>query len=105
MAGAEGVWRLQVHVQPRASRTRIVGRHGDALRVQVQAPPVGGAANAALVELLAETLGVPRQAVRVRHGQSGRDKLVEVDTDDAVACRQRLEAFLAACVDKAKARG
>jgi uncharacterized protein (TIGR00251 family) len=104
MAGGDP-WRLQIHVQPRARRTRIVGRHGGAVKVQIQAPPVGGAANAALIELLAETLGVPRHAVRLRHGRSGREKLVEVETDDAEACRRRLEACLGGRVDKPRAGG
>jgi uncharacterized protein (TIGR00251 family) len=105
MAPGSGIWRLQVHVQPRASRTRIVGRHGDALKVQVQATPVGGAANAAVVALLAETLGVPPRAVRLRHGAASRDKLFEVETTDLPGAQQRLEAALRQRVDKAKARG
>jgi uncharacterized protein (TIGR00251 family) len=104
MVEVRDVWRLQVHVQPRARRSRVVGRHGDAVKVQVQAAPVGGAANAELIALLAEILGVPRRAVRVHHGQSGRDKLVEVETHDVAACRTRLAAALGH-VDKAKVGG
>ena len=48
-----------MRVQPRASRTELVGRHGDALKIRVAAPPVAGAANEALVRFLAERLGVP----------------------------------------------
>jgi uncharacterized protein (TIGR00251 family) len=78
--------RLEVHVQPRASRSEIVGVHGAALKVRLQAPPVEGAANEALVSLLAERLGVPRRAVRVIAGATSRTKTVEVDgtTEDAV---------------------
>ena len=65
---------LRVHVQPRASRTEIVGWHGDAIKICVAAPPVDGAANAELVRFLAEALGVPRSAVRVASGRSGRGK-------------------------------
>ena len=78
--------RVDVHVQPRASKSEIVGLHGAALKVRVQAPPVEGAANEALVSLLADRLGVPRRAVRVVAGAASRMKTVEVDgtTEDAV---------------------
>ena len=77
---------VSVHVQPRATRSEIVGLHGAALKVRLQAPPVDGAANEALVTLLAERLGVARRAVRVVAGASSRAKTVEVDgtTEDAV---------------------
>lgn len=78
--------RVSIHVQPRAARSEIVGLHGAALKVRLQAPPVDGAANEALVTLLAERLGVARRAVRVVAGASSRAKTVEVDgtTEDAV---------------------
>jgi hypothetical protein len=65
-------------VQPRASRNEIVGLHGDALKVRLQAPPVDDAANEALVELIATALGVPRGAVRIVAGARTRSKVVEV---------------------------
>jgi uncharacterized protein (TIGR00251 family) len=73
-----GSIRFSVRVQPRASRSEIVGLHGDALKVRLAAPPVDGAANVALVELLAEALGVPRRCVRVVSGATSRGKVVEV---------------------------
>ena len=80
------VVRVAVHVQPRASRSEIIGQHGAALKVRLQAPPVDGAANAALVRLLADSLGVPQRAVRVVAGTTSRSKTVEVDgtTEGAV---------------------
>jgi uncharacterized protein (TIGR00251 family) len=71
--------RFSVHVQPRASRSEVRGVHNGALRVRLQAPPVDGAANAALVQLLADSLGVPRRSVRVIAGESARLKIVDVD--------------------------
>jgi hypothetical protein len=65
-------------VQPRASRTEVVGLRGDEIRVRIAAPPVDGAANDALVRFLAERLGVPRSAIRLVSGRSGRRKVVEV---------------------------
>lgn len=82
-----------------------MGRHGDALKVQVHAPPVEGAANAALVALLADTFQLPRRAIRILRGTTGREKLVEVDCPDHTACLRQLETVLHACVDKEKARG
>jgi hypothetical protein len=80
--------RVSVHVQPRAARTEIAGVHGSALKVRLNAPPVDGAANAALVAFLAETLGVPRRAVRVVSGQTSRAKVVEIDGIGADAVRR-----------------
>lgn len=96
MAAEPAVLRLQVHLQPRASRNRIAGRHGEVIKVQVHAPPVAGAANAALIDLLADALQVPRRAVSIMRGETSRIKLVEVRGSDPAACRLRLEAALAA---------
>jgi len=86
--------RLRVRVQPRASRRRIAGTHDGALKVQVQAPPVGGAANAALADLLAEVLGVRRGDVRIVSGQRGRSKTVDIVTPDPEAVRGALQGFV-----------
>ena len=75
---AAGVIRFAVHLQPRASDTAIVGLHGDALKVRVQAAPVDGAANDALVELLARLLDLRSSDVRIVAGQTSRRKVVEV---------------------------
>jgi uncharacterized protein (TIGR00251 family) len=91
--------RLAVRVQPRAGRSRVAGRHGEALKVQVAAPPVDGAANAAVIELLAAWLGVPRRDVRLVHGERGRDKVVAIAAADPAALGRRIEELLAGCVD------
>jgi hypothetical protein len=70
--------RFAVHVQPRASRSEITGVHGDSMKVRLEAPPVEGAANAALIELLADALGVSRRNVQIVGGQRSRSKVVEV---------------------------
>jgi uncharacterized protein (TIGR00251 family) len=74
-----GVVRFAVRVQPRSSRNAVEGLLGDALKVRLTAPPVEGAANDALVALLADELGVPRRSIRIVSGETGRNKLVEVD--------------------------
>ncbi|HEX9968943.1 MAG TPA: DUF167 domain-containing protein [Acidimicrobiales bacterium] len=83
---AEGDLVLRLHVQPGAGRTAVVGRHGDALKVRVAAPPEGGRANEACLALVAETLGVERDAVELTGGPSSRTKRVRVtgvEADDA----------------------
>jgi hypothetical protein len=74
---ADGVL-VRVHVQPRASRTEIVGRHGDALKIRLKAPPVESAANEELVRFLAQRLGVARVAVVLTRGGRSRAKSVLV---------------------------
>ncbi len=71
--------RFQVRLTPRGGADRVDAVVDGVLRVRVAAPPVDGAANAALLRLLADELGVPRGAVRLRSGEAGRVKLVEVD--------------------------
>jgi len=69
---------FDVLVQPRASRARIGPRHDGRIKIAVTAPPVDGEANAAVVELVAKALGVPRSAVEVIAGASSRRKTLRV---------------------------
>jgi uncharacterized protein (TIGR00251 family) len=69
---------LSVQVVPRAPRNEILGIHGDALRIRLKAPPVEGAANAALIAFLAETLGIRQQQVEILSGHTSRRKSVLV---------------------------
>jgi uncharacterized protein (TIGR00251 family) len=71
--------RIAVYVQPGASRTMSAGKHGDALKIRIAAKPVDNAANLALIEFIADTLGIARRQVRVVAGTSSRHKLVEID--------------------------
>ncbi len=71
--------RIKVYVQPRSSKSEVVGLHGDAIRIRVAAPPVDDAANEALRELIAARLGVAKRCVRVIAGWSSRRKVVEVE--------------------------
>lgn len=82
-----------VHLQPRASQNRIIGLHGDALKVQVTAPPVDGQANKNLVDLLAKTLKVARSKVVIVKGQTSRQKQVRLEG----VKRASLEALFASC--------
>jgi uncharacterized protein (TIGR00251 family) len=71
--------RVRVRAQPRASKTGVAGPYGGAVRIRIAAPPVDGEANAELIRFLAKALGVPRSAVRVGAGASGRTKTIEID--------------------------
>ncbi|MFI5309937.1 MAG: DUF167 domain-containing protein [Gemmatimonadales bacterium] len=88
--GPERSVRFAVRVQPRSSREGVDGVHGDALKVRVHAPPVEGAANAAVIEVIAAALGVPKRAVRIVTGETSRSKVVEVSGVAALEVRRAL---------------
>ena len=70
--------RVTVKVHPRAKRSAITGRLGDAWKLDLAAPPVDGKANEKLVEVLAEYFNKPKRAVSILRGESGREKVVEI---------------------------
>jgi uncharacterized protein len=82
--------RLRLRVSPGARGTGVIGRYGQAWKVRVAAPPEAGRANAAIVRLLAETLAVPQEAVKLVSGQSARDKIVELAGIDETLVERRL---------------
>lgn len=90
-ATGNGRYTLTLHIQPDARKTEIAGRHGDALKIRLAAPPVDGKANEALIKFVAETLGLPKSAVCLKSGQASRRKVLEVSGGDT-----RLIAALAA---------
>ncbi len=75
----KGCVTFSVRVVPRSSRNQIVGVEGGALKIKLTAPPVEGAANAALVEFVAERLGVRRSVVSIISGDKARNKIVRVN--------------------------
>jgi uncharacterized protein (TIGR00251 family) len=82
--------RLRVRVAPGARTAAVVGRHGEAWKLRVTAPPADGKANEAVLRLLAETLAVPRARVALVSGHGGRDKVVELTGIDAAETDRRL---------------
>lgn len=74
----DGVLRVGVRVQPRASRDGVKGVREGALEVSLTAPPVEGEANSALVAYLAKRLGVAKRDVRIVQGETGRNKVLEL---------------------------
>ena len=73
-----GAVTFDVLVQPRASRAKVGPLHDGRLKVAVTSPPVDGEANAAVIELIAKTLGVAKGAVKVIAGATSRRKTLEV---------------------------
>jgi uncharacterized protein len=75
---------FRVKVEPRSSRQGISGLIGDALKVKVHAPPVGGAANDELTEILAAEFHVKKPAIKIVRGHSSKDKIIEIEGIDAI---------------------
>ena len=83
--------RATIRLTPRASRDEVVGEREGVLVVRVAAPPVDGAANEALVRVLAKALGLPRRDVVIVSGATSRTKIVEVAGLDVTEVRRRLQ--------------
>ena len=75
---ASGSVRLKLHVRPGAKRNGVSGVFGDALKVELQTPPVDGKANSALIKLLAKWLDITKSNITIISGESCRDKVVEL---------------------------
>ena len=86
--------RLAVKVVPKSSRDELVGWIGDALKVRVTAPPERGRANVAVQALLARSLDLPTDCVRLVAGANSPRKVFEVEGLDEVEVRRRLEAVV-----------
>ena len=85
---------FDIRVIPRASKSGIAGTRGDSVLVRLHAAPVDGAANAELIEVLADVLGVPKRAVSIVAGERSRRKRVRVEGLTLDFIRSKLEAGL-----------
>jgi uncharacterized protein (TIGR00251 family) len=87
------VFRVTVRVKPASSRTAVGGHYGedDQLVVAVNAPPVDGAANTAVIAAVAKAFGLRRADIRLVSGQTGRSKVLELNGDSATLSRRLLE--------------
>ena len=75
-----GSLRIAVHVQPGARVSEVLGEFGDALKIRLQAVPVDGKANEALIAFISQKLGVRQRDVRILRGQTSRQKLLEIES-------------------------
>jgi uncharacterized protein (TIGR00251 family) len=94
VTAVDGGVTVSVHVQPRAGRTQITGRHGDALKIRVAAPPVEGRATEAARVALAAALRVPAATVTLVAGERSRLKRFRVDGLAEADARDRIAALL-----------
>jgi uncharacterized protein (TIGR00251 family) len=83
---------LAVHVQPRARRSEIAGRHDRAVKVRIAAPPVDDTANRALIDFFASCLQVSRSRITIVSGERSRDKTLRIEGITAPAVLRLLGA-------------
>ena len=76
---------FKVRVQPRSSRNEVCGLVGDSLKIKLNAPPVGGAANEKLIELLSETIKVKKSSIRILRGLTSKNKIIEIEGIDSLS--------------------
>lgn len=69
---------LRLYIQPKASRDKIVGVHGDELKIAITAPPVDGKANAHLTKFLSKQFKVAKGFIKIEKGELGRHKQIRV---------------------------
>ena len=91
----DGAVELNVHAQPGAGRTAIVGRHGNAVKVRIAAPPERGKANESLRKLLAESFGLADSAVAIVAGETSRTKRFRLTGIEPIDFGERLDDLLA----------
>ena len=82
---------LRLRVVPNAKRSEVVGLHGEAIKIKIQAPAQEGKANAALLEFLAEKLAVPVRQVTLVAGEKSHDKILAIEGIEEADARQRLQ--------------
>ena len=85
---------LNLHIQPRASKSEVCGVQGDALKIRLTSPPVDGAANKLCREFLAELFKVPKSAVEIVSGEASRHKRVKITAGDAARLQQIIDSIL-----------
>lgn len=83
---------LTLHIQPGARHSAIAGTHGDALKIRIAAPAVDNKANAALIDFLSETLDIRKSTIAIRHGATGRRKVVEITGGEELAAKLGIAA-------------
>ena len=76
--GAEHELIIKIKVEPRSSRSSIVGMYGDSLKVKLTSAPVDGKANKELIELLAEELGIKKKDGEIMSGETSKNKVVKL---------------------------
>ncbi len=86
--------RIRIKVSPGASRTKVIGLYGNALKVSLNAPPEKGKANQALIKLMEKVLGVPKQQISIITGQTSKQKVIEIKNIDISSCITNIKRIL-----------
>jgi len=81
---------LHLHVAPNAKIDKVVGAHGDAIKIKLRAPAVEGKANRALMGFLAEKLRIPERAISLERGEKSRAKVIRIEQLDEQTIKDRL---------------
>lgn len=92
LARTENGTSIKVFLAPRSSVTRIIGLHGDELKIAVCAPPVEGAANESLIKFLSKLLKVSKSSFEISSGEHSRHKVIQVRGLAPEAIAQALQA-------------
>ena len=90
----DGTILLTVYIQPRASRNRIAGLHGDALKICITAPPVDNKANGAVIDFLSKFFKISKSNISIKSGKQSRTKHVTIAGLSATAARRFLDNVL-----------
>ena len=88
-SGVPGVVRIAVQITPNAKKSEVIGVLDDVLKIRLQAQPIEGKANEALVRFLADMLSVPKSAVTITHGHTNKRKVIEVNASALTVERVR----------------
>jgi uncharacterized protein (TIGR00251 family) len=83
--------RLQVYIQPRASKTELAGMHDGLIKIRIAAAAIENATNFALIDFLAQRLGIAKRFVRIVSGSASRKKILEIDGLSAAVIAAALE--------------
>jgi uncharacterized protein (TIGR00251 family) len=81
---------IHVHVVPNAKIDNVVGKHGGAIKIRLRAPAVEGKANRALINFLAEKLGIAQREISIQAGEKSRNKIVRIEGLDEQTIKDRL---------------
>jgi uncharacterized protein len=86
--------RLEVYIQPGASKNKIISFENDILKIKIAAPPVGGKANQKLVDFLSDILDTAKSNITIKVGLSGKRKMLEINDMSSEELRRRLESLV-----------
>jgi len=86
---------VRIRLAPRASREKFDGLYGDRLKIRLTAPPVGGAANEALLRFLSKSVRIAPRSLRIVQGAKDRSKIVLIECADKAGVARKLQALLA----------